>query len=63
MGIMKLAFQHSQSGDGAGSRERSDERRRDEEAWSRLDNEGSANGGPQTHAGAVGSAPGVMYAA
>ena len=60
MGMMKLAFEHSQSGDGTGSRERSDERRRDEEAWSRMDDEGCPNGGPQTRAGAVGGASGVM---
>jgi len=44
MTVMHAAFEHAESGDGAGSRERSEERLRDEEAWSRMDDEGCPNG-------------------
>lgn len=42
MMIMHTEFE--QSGDGTRSRERSEERLRDEEAWSRMDDEGCPNG-------------------
>src|SRR5512146_1755508 len=47
MGLMKLAFEHAQFSDGTGSRERSAERRRDEDDWSRMDDEGCPNEGLQ----------------
>jgi hypothetical protein len=47
MRVMHAAFEHS--GDGARSRERSEERLRDEQAWSRMDDEGCPNGPPQPH--------------
>ena len=50
---MQNAFAHAQSGDGAGSHERNEERRRDEEAWSRIAGEGSCDlGSPPFLAGA-----------
>lgn len=42
MMIMQIEYEHS--GDGTRSRERSEERLRDEEAWSRMDDEGCPNG-------------------
>lgn len=45
MSVMHAAFE--QSGDGARSRERSEERLRDEQAWSRMDDEGCPNGHEQ----------------
>jgi hypothetical protein len=45
--VMNAAFAHAQSGDGAGSRARSEERLRDEEAWSRIDNEGCPHDSPR----------------
>jgi hypothetical protein len=53
MTLMNTAFEHSESGDGAASRERSEERLRDEEAWSRMDNEGCPNGGYASNIGQV----------
>ncbi len=47
MGLMKRSFDHAELGDGTGSRERSNDRRRDEEAWSRMDDEGCPNAGSQ----------------
>ena len=44
MRVMHAAFEQAESGDGAGSRERGEERLRDEEAWSRMDDEGCPNG-------------------
>ena len=44
MGLMKLSFDHAELGDGTGSRERSDDRRRDEDDWSRMEDEGCPNG-------------------
>lgn len=41
---MNAAFEHAESGNGAGSRERSEEHFRDEEAWSRMEDEGCPNG-------------------
>lgn len=40
MRLMRRSFDHAELGDGTGSRERSDEHRRDEEDWSRMDDEG-----------------------
>jgi hypothetical protein len=36
MGLMKLSFEHAELSDGTRSRERSAERRREEDDWSRL---------------------------
>jgi hypothetical protein len=44
MSVMHAAFEHAESGDGAGSRGHNEERLRDEEAWSRMDDEGCPNG-------------------
>lgn len=44
MKVMHAAFEQSESGDGTRSRERSEERLRDEQAWSRMDDEGCPNG-------------------
>jgi hypothetical protein len=38
---MHAAFEHSQANDGTGSRKRSQERLRDEQAWARVDDDGS----------------------
>ncbi len=44
MEFMQAAFEREQQlGDGAESRQRSEDRRRDEEAWSRMDDEGCPN--------------------
>lgn len=45
MMVMRAAFERS--GDGARSRERSEERLRDEQAWLRMDGEGCPNGHEQ----------------
>ena len=45
MRVMNAAFAHTKSGDGAGSRAHSEERLRDEEAWSRMDDEGCPHDG------------------
>ena len=47
MGLMKRSFEHAELSDGTGSREQGDDRRRDEEAWSRMDDEGRPNAGSQ----------------
>lgn len=44
MRVMNAEFE--QSGDGTRSRERSQERLRDEQAWLRMDNEGCPNEDP-----------------
>lgn len=44
MRVMNAAFEQAESGRGASSRERSEERLRDEQAWARMDNEGCPNG-------------------
>ncbi len=43
MKIMNTAFEQEESGNGARSRERSDARLRDEEAWLRMEDEGCPN--------------------
>jgi len=43
---MRDAFEHSQASDGTGSRKRSQERLRDEQAWARMDDDGSPIGHP-----------------
>lgn len=45
MRVINAAFAHTQSSDGAGPRARSEERLRDEEAWSRIDDEGCPRDG------------------
>jgi hypothetical protein len=47
MRVMKAAFEQAESGDGTRSRERSEERLRDEQAWSRMDDKGCPNGHQQ----------------
>lgn len=47
MGLMKHSFEHAELSDGTGSRERSDDRHRDEEDWSRMEDEGCPNAGSQ----------------
>jgi hypothetical protein len=49
MKVMHASFEQSESGDGTGSRERSEERLRDEQAWSRMDDEGCPNGQQQLY--------------
>ena len=44
MRVMHAAFADAESDGGAGSREREEERLRDEEAWSQMANEGCPNG-------------------
>jgi hypothetical protein len=45
--VMKVAFDQAESGDGARCRERSEEQRRDEHAWSRTDDAGRPNDHPR----------------
>lgn len=47
MRAMHAAFEQAESADGTRSRGRSDERLRDEQAWSRMDDEGCHNGQQQ----------------
>lgn len=49
MRVMKAAFEQSESGDGTQSRERREERLRDEESWSRMDDEGCPNARQQPY--------------
>lgn len=46
---MNAAFKHGELGDGAGSRERREERLGDEEAWLRMEDEGCPNGRQQPY--------------
>jgi hypothetical protein len=49
---MHDAFEHSQASDGTGSRKRTQERLRDEQAWARMDDDGSPVAGvARRHAG------------
>jgi hypothetical protein len=49
---MDDAFEHSQASDGTGSRKRTQERLRDEQAWARMDDDGSPVAGvARRHAG------------
>jgi hypothetical protein len=47
MQVMNAAFAHTQAGDGSGSRARTEERLRDEDAWSLMDDEGYPHDGPR----------------
>lgn len=47
--VMHAAFEQSESVDGEQSRERSEERRLDEEAWPRMDNEGGPDAREQRY--------------
>lgn len=47
--VMHEAFEQSESAEGQQSRERSEERGRDEEAWARMDNEGGPGGREQPY--------------
>jgi hypothetical protein len=49
MMVMNATFADAELGDGAASRERSEERAGDEEAWSRMDDEGCPNGRQQSY--------------
>jgi hypothetical protein len=49
MMVMNATFARAELGDGAASRERSEERVGDEEAWSRMDDEGCPNGRHQPY--------------
>lgn len=46
---MHAAFEQSESVDAEQSRQRSEERRLDEEAWSRMDNEGGSDAREQCY--------------
>ena len=62
MGLMKLSFERAERSDGTGSRQRSAERRRDEDDWSRMNDEGCPNDGSQPNSGHGGAVTkGVGY--